>query len=299
MASLSESTFKQYNCALKKWWIFCKDKSLSFYDAEVADIVKFLTIEFDNGASYGSLNGMRSAISLILGSEVGQNEVIKRFFKGLSKLRPPKPKYDSTWDPSLVLDYFRDLRNEDLALDKLSKKLVSLLALVTGQRIQTLSSIDVRNIVTKENLIEIKIPERIKTSKPGKYQPVLTLPCYKENLNICPVNTLQCYLKRTKELRKDITSLFISFKKPFKKASTQTLSRWVKDVLQESGIDTDIFSAHSTRHASTSAAKRKGINIDVIRKSAGWTERSATFTKFYDRPIVQDLRVFGQAILDK
>lgn len=109
MASLSESSFKQYNCALKKWWIFCKDKGLSFYNAEVADIIKFLTVEFDNGASYGSLNGMRSAISLILGSEVGQNEIIKRFFRGLSKLRPLKPMYDSTWDPSLVLDYFRNL----------------------------------------------------------------------------------------------------------------------------------------------------------------------------------------------
>lgn len=81
MTSLSESSFKQYDCALKKWWMFCKDKS--FYDAKVANIIKFLIKEFNNGASYGSLNGMRSAISLILGPEVGQNEIIKRFFKGL------------------------------------------------------------------------------------------------------------------------------------------------------------------------------------------------------------------------
>ena len=181
----------------------------------------------------------------------------------------------------------------------LSKKLITLLALVTGHRIQTLSLIDIRNIIVKVSLIEIKIPERIKTSKPGRSQPVLILPFFKKNPNICPAKTLQCYLKRTENLRKNITVLFISFKKPFKKASTQTLSRWVKDVLRESGIDTDIFSAHSTRHASTSAAKRKGINIDVIRKSAGWTENSSTFTKFYDRPLVQDVRMFGRAILDR
>lgn len=64
---------------------------------------------------------MGSTISLILGSEV-QNEIIKRFFKGLSRLRPPKPKYDSTWDLSIVLNYFKDSRDDVLALDILSKK---------------------------------------------------------------------------------------------------------------------------------------------------------------------------------
>lgn len=224
---------------------------------------------------------MRSAISLIIGPEIGQNEIIKRFFKGLAKLRPPRPKYESTWDPRLVLDYFKNWHNDGLTLDMLSKKLATLLALVTGQRMQTLALINIKNIVLKETLIEIKIPDNIKTSKPGKVQPTLNLPFYKDNLNICPATTLQSYLERTKELRGNTLFLFISFKKPFKRASTQTLSRWVKSILGDSGIDTNLFSAHSTRHASTSAASRKDINIDTIRKSAGWTEKSATFTRFY------------------
>ena len=106
------------------------------------------------------------------------------------------------------------------------------------------------------------------------------------------------YIKKTQNLRNDTKNLFIYFKKPFEKVATQTLSRWVKEVLYECGIDADIFSAHSTRHASTSVAKRKGININQIRKSAGWSENSATFARFYDRPILPDVRSFGQAILD-
>lgn len=298
LSSLSESSLKQYDCSLKKWWRFCKNSNLPCYEAEITQVIKFLTEEFGKGASYGSLNGMRSAISLIVGPIIGQDERIRRFFKGLSKLRPLKPKYDSTWDPKIVLDYLDNCGNIDLSLEFLSKKLIVLLTLVTGQRMQTLSLINVKNIVVTEDLIEVKIPENIKTSKPGKNQPVLILPFYKENRNICPANTLQYYLERTKDLRKNTSCLFISYKKPYKKASTQTLSRWVKDTLQESGIDTNIFSAHSTRHATTSAAKRKGVNIDVIRKSAGWTEKSTTFTKFYDKPLVQDPRVFGQAILN-
>lgn len=87
-------------------------------------------------------------------------------------------------------------------------------------------------------------------------------------------------------------------KKPFRKTSTQTLSHWVKDVLKESGIDTLVFSAHSTRHASTSAAKRLGVDIEVIRKTAGWTKNSATFAKFYDRNIISDRQEFALSILE-
>lgn len=298
IASLSESSLKQYDCSWKKWWKFCKEREISFYKTEITKVIKFLTAEFDKGASYSSLNCMRSAISVILGPEIGQNEFLKRFFKGLSRLRPPEPKYESTWDLKIVLDYFRNLNNKNLPIEILSKKLITLLALVTGQRIQTLSLIDIRNIIIKERLIEIKIPERVKTSKPGGSQPILSLPFYEENTNICPANTLLDYIQRTKKFRNKTTRLFISFREPFKVASKQTLSRWVKDILYESGIDTSVFSAHSTRHASTSAAKRKGITFDVIRKSAGWTETSTTFTRFYNRPIVKDASIFGRAILD-
>lgn len=297
MASLSESSLKQYNNSLKKWWMFCKDKNLLLHEAQISDIIQFLTQEFDSGASYGSLNNMRSAISLILGPDVGHNALLKRFFKGVSILRSPRPKYESTWDPKIVLDYFRNWRNVDLSLELLGKKLVTLLALVTGQRIQTLSLIDVKNVAFKENAIEIKIPERIKTSGIGKTQPLLQLPFFNENPNICPVLTLQCYLRQTESLRTS-TSLFISFKKPFQKVSTQSLSRWIKEILCRSGIDTSLFTAYSTRHASTSAAKRAGLNIDIIRKSAGWTEKSHTFARFYDRPVVSDEKSFGLAILD-
>ncbi|KYN16683.1 hypothetical protein ALC57_11049 [Trachymyrmex cornetzi] len=81
MASLSESSLKQYDSSLRKWWFFCKSRELSLYKVEIADIIKFLTLQFDRGASYGSLNCIRSAISLIAGTEIGRNESVMRFFR--------------------------------------------------------------------------------------------------------------------------------------------------------------------------------------------------------------------------
>ena len=42
--------------------------------------------------------------------------------------------------------------------------------------------------------------------------------------------------------------------------------------IKNTDVDTSVFTAHSTRHASTSAAKRRGVDLDLIRKTAGWTK---------------------------
>ena len=42
---------------------------------------------------------------------------------------------------------------------------------------------------------------------------------------------------------------------------------WVRGVLEKCKIDTSIFSAYSTHHASTSASKRKDPDIFIIKKT--------------------------------
>ncbi|XP_068989245.1 uncharacterized protein [Neodiprion pinetum] len=55
---------------------------------------------------------------------------------------------------------------------------------------------------------------------------------------------------------------------------------------------------HSTCHALTSAAKNKGVDIDNIRKAAGWSAHSQTFARFYELPVDNDKDAFAMAILD-
>lgn len=300
IASLSEASIRQYDCGLKKWWNFCVSNEIVSFAASTKDVLTFLTQEFNRKASYSSLNCYRSAISLILGPEFGQDERIKRFFKGVSKLRPAAPRYDSTWDPKTVLSYLSHwYPNEEITLERLTKKLVMLLALATGHRMQTLSLIDIRNFsLVNELLLEIKIPDRIKTSGPKKNQPVLRLPVFVQDKSICAATALMSYIGRTKGIRGSTVKLLISFKKPYKAVSTQTLSRWIKSVMYESGINVDTFSAYSTRHAATSSAKRHGVNIDVIRKTAGWTKDSETFARFYDRHVITETAQFAEAVFD-
>ena len=132
---------------------------------------------------------------------------------------------------------------------------------------QTVSLIDIRNVEKREESLEIKIPDRIKTSGINKKQPFLILPFYKGDQSICAASALECYLERTKKIRGAENSLFIGHRKPHKAVTAQTLCLRVKNMLDKSGLDIKMFMAHSTRHASTSAARRKGVNINSIRQS--------------------------------
>ena len=65
--------------------------------------------------------------------------------------------------------------------------------------------------------------------------------------SICPVLSLKDYLVRTAPLCKaDSNKLFISLCKPHKPVSSQTLARWITNVMDDAGIDTVMFCQYST-----------------------------------------------------
>ncbi|XP_058809947.1 uncharacterized protein LOC131675119 [Phymastichus coffea] len=300
IAFISESSYKQYEGCFKQWWSYCVDNNVNPFAISISHTLIFLTKLFDRQLASTTINCYRSAISLLVGKEMAQDDRVMRFFQGCYNLRPSKPKYDITWDPKIVLDYLTSLpNNNDLNVLDLGRKLIALLALITGHRMQTFSLIELENIEELDDkTIHIKIPKRIKTSGRNRNQPLLILPYFLINEKICAASTLKAYIEKTEKLRNGIDYLFITSKKPYKAAESSTLSHWVKYILEKSGLDIYIFSAHSTRHASTSTAKRKGVGIDILY-SAGWTETSQTFEKFYDREIIVNNRdSFANAILN-
>lgn len=286
IASFAASTLNQYSSSFKSWWIYCKDKNLDIFEADSSKVLSFLTLKFEEGASYSSLNTHRSALSIILGTHVTVNDCVNRFLKGVYRLAPPTPKYSTTWDTNIVLNYLSTMYPYDnIDLVDLSHKTCSLLAIASAQRMQTISLIKLKNISKHDNEIVIKISDLIKTSKPAACQPLIRLPFIRTNPSICPALAVETYIEKTRDLRHNLPEehLFIGVRRPHKKVCSQTLARWVKTVLQASGIDISVFGAHSTRSASTSAAYRSGVNLEVVRKAAGWSNTSNVFFKYYRR----------------
>lgn len=299
-SSCQDSTWKQYQSNFKKWEVFCVENKSSVWNPTINSVLSFLASLFDSGLGYTTINSMRSSLSTIIGKvdgqSLGSHPLVCRLLKGVSNSRPPKPKYQQTWDSDLVLNFCRELGlNTTLNLFDMSLKLIALPTLTTGQRVQTLSAINVSNIkLLGDGSCEIVILTKLKSTKPGDAT-VLSLPKFTDN-NLCVVNTLTHYLTITKELRQD-DKLFVSTRPPHRAATRDTLSRWLKTVLLKSGIDVNIYSAHSFRHSSTSKANERGACIDSIFKAAGWCNNSKVFAKHYCRPIV-NRHEFANAVMN-
>ncbi|MEW8548296.1 MAG: tyrosine-type recombinase/integrase [Candidatus Thiodiazotropha sp.] len=178
----------------------------------------------------------------------------------------------------------------------MSRKLVTLLALSTGQRAQTLHMLDIRNIESCESHLKLRIGDLLKQSRPNSHLAELFISQYILDQDLCVVRTYLHYVERTETLRQD-PRLFIKTQKPHNWVSRQTLSHWIKHILIEAGIDMSCFSPHSTRSASCSAAVASKVPIDTILRTAGW-KRDNVFRKFYNRPISND-DSFSKGIMSK
>ena len=176
-----------------------------------------------------------------------------------------------------------------------SCKLAMLFLLVTAQRCQPLHVIKLGDIDHSPDGIVIIISQLIKQSRTGVHLAPTVLNAYKTDESLCIVKTMNTYITRTEGLRKD-DNLLISTTKPHGKISKQTVARWIKNVLKQAGLPT-VYTAHSTRAATTSNAYDKGVPLQNIIKAAGWSN-ARTFATYYKRKIENDYLSVHQALME-
>lgn len=186
--------------------------------------------------------------------------------------------------------------NAGLNLKNLTLKVVMLLALGSAYRVQSLSLIKLNNIKLNNDGMEITITDRIKTSRPGSKQPKAFFPFFNDEV-LCIAKTTQAFIGRTQPLRGNEQTLLISFRRPHKKVGAQTISRWLKETMRAAGINKE-FTAHSTRHAATSKASERNLDINIIKSAACWSQNSQVFAKFYQRPIQSIEKNFAETVFD-
>ena len=302
MQSWRVSTKKQYNTYLEKWGVFCEGKKKDPLKRDSCLVLEFLTQLYDKQYSFSALNTARSALSTLFYSPaIGEHVLIKRFMRSVFNARPNLPRYSQIWDVSLVLMYLEKLSpGKCLSLLQLSKKLATLIALVTGQRTQTIKSLTLNDLEYTNNAAIFHVKTLLKHDSiyNNKQNRLFTLVAYPNNVKLCVVTYLKQYINRTKSLRNG-NQLFVSTQAPHHAVSSSTISRWIKTSLQEAGIDTSVYSAHSTRAASTTAAA-KTLDVSVILQAANWTNER-TFGRYYQRPVEQEKAstAFGLAVLQR
>ncbi|CAH2004380.1 unnamed protein product [Acanthoscelides obtectus] len=101
---------------------------------------------------------------MILTGSSWDHPILKRYMKGIYRISQQQPRYNLIWDPKRVLDFLEAYQKTSLKLRAM--KLVTLLLLAAGQRLQTIPKIKISNIRDTEDGVQILIDDRIKTWRP-------------------------------------------------------------------------------------------------------------------------------------
>ena len=118
---------------------------------------------------------------------------------------------------------------------------------------------------------------------------------YQQNPKLCVVQAIKSYLQVTQAWRNKNgqKQLLLSTLVPHQEVKKSTVASWVKAILGSAGIDTNLFTAHSTRTASTSKGKLKGLLLEVF-----WNEVIGPINQ-HDENIITNLFQMSQLIFKK
>ena len=125
--------------------------------------------------------------------------------------------------------------------------------------------------------------ELLKQSRPSYQEKLLVFPYFPENPKQCQVTTLRQYLY-IRSLHSSDTALLITTVPPYKRVSSDTITRWINKTTEDAGINSHIFSSHRCQSDSTSKALASGISVSTILEFASWFTDS-TFKTLFERNI--------------
>lgn len=305
MQSWRTSTRVQYSSY--KWLEYCHKWQINPVSPPVASGLNVLVELYHKGLSYSALNTARSALASVIVLQdnqsyqsFGNHLLVSHFLKERFTTRSALPKYREVWDVNTVLEHLKTLHPaETLSLKLWSLKIVILMAVFSGQRCQTIHALTSKDMKTSNNKVMFIVNDLLKTSKPGKECTKLEFQSFDEDPRNCVVRYLSEHLgiqRDTKNLRHDHHKLLVSSQKPHRPVSKDTVSRWFKMGFKLTGIDSSTFSAHSTRAASTSAAKAQKLSNTTIMATAGWSSEN-TLTKYYNKTISKATDNFGKQLV--
>ena len=107
--------------------------------------------------------------------------------------------------------------------------------------------------------------------------------CKFHDPKLCPMQAVLNYIRRTEGVRGSVNQLFLVVGSHVKAASTQSVTRWTKQIWINAGLGQ--FTIHSSHSTSASCALLLGLLIDSILNQAGWKSKSTFLKNYMKRPM--------------
>lgn len=111
----------------------------------------------------------------------------------------------------------------------------------------------------------------VKRSRPGFDCSTFGVKAYPPDRRLRPYFIVKEYLKKTKLVRKQEDSVFITcnYAKPHKAVTKDTIARWIKTAMCRAGTCIGVIHAPSVRAAATSKASESSVQISDLLRTAG------------------------------
>ena len=215
LASWRQKSSQSYDSLFRKWVDWCSKRDSDPVSGAVSEVVNFLAHLYREGYQYRSLNAYRSAISSVHervdGYEIGQHPLVSRVMKGAFNLRPPQPRYETTWDVTAVLNYIQSLgTTESLSLRDLTWKLAMILALTRPSRSTDLVELDLRFRRFVPEGVVFQEVGLAKQSRMGKPRAEFFFPAFEET-RLCPVAMILALTRPSRSA--DLVKLDLRFRR--------------------------------------------------------------------------------------
>ena len=292
---IRSGTHKLYRGRFKIFAEFCSREGFNPTSCPIEIVANFLALLKQKGLKYGTICGYRSAISRYHNGRnnlpLGEEKLIKRVTKACFILDPPIPRYSNMWSADVLMQYLAKMYpNAELSLKDLGIKTAALISILSISRQSSVAVLGPEFQLVGDDIV-IPIIGLEKTSRPGHIRGEVVLP---SGINCPPLSLSLClseYLARTEPLRvyyekaegRRPANLFVSTIKPHQSVTATTLAKWLLLAMNGAGIDTTSFKAHSTRSASASDMRNKGMSLAQVLERGYWSDKTRTFKVFYDR----------------
>ena len=152
------------------------------------NVIQIQAEEYERGLSFNYLSGYISTLKNYLPNYILDANVVKKFKKGLFKLRLPKTKYHAIWDVNILLHFLENM-STDSDMD-VSRKLVFLFILLSGSRVNSISYLKITNMYLTDTECTFVFDDVLKLSRPSFKEKLLVFRVFPQNPKLCPVSTL-------------------------------------------------------------------------------------------------------------
>ena len=300
---------------MSQWKLFkgwCERQGLTPESATSVLVADFFVYLFkERKVQARTVESYRAALQFYLsrtsGYDLSKCTVLTDLVRSFKIERPVLLKTPVQWNLSIVLDYLvSDLFALATVSDKnLTLKTLFLVALAAGKRRGELHALERASVLFDSQMLGVTLKPYAsfvgKTHIASKGLGTLTeivIPALSsgqsqsELPSLCPVASLKAYITRTDLFRGgDQRRLFVSFVRgKSSDITSQTISRYIKQIIVNSYEYLNLFTdeqltqfhikAHQVRHVAHSMGQLKGVSLDDIVKTGGWTS-SNTFISRY------------------